>query len=42
MENWHEFCRGVWLSTEAKIGTNLYDMIQYNGEPVEEIVCRLS
>ncbi len=42
MENQHGFCRDLRLSTEAKIGSNLYDMISYNGDPVEEIVCRLS
>ena len=45
MENQHGFCRGVRLSTEAKIGSNRYDMIPDNGEPVEEIeqsICRRS
>ena len=42
MENQRGFCKGVRLSIEAKIGSNLYNMIPYNGEPVEEIVCRLS
>ncbi len=35
MENQHGFCRGVRLSTDAKLGSKAYDMIPYNGEPVE-------